>query len=293
MFSRHTAGGLLAHIAGRAAIFAEPAAYVALFTTAPSADDGTGAVEAAGGSYARVATSAASWNAATAPPPLIANAAAITFQTAAAAWGTVVAAGLYDAASGGNLLFWDWLGAHAWKPCTISAGAPAVIDLPAHGYAAGETVVFSTVFGGTAPGFSQANLSGLLAVAAPVTADTFTLTNAGTAVATTTTGNGFLRRVVPLTVPAGVFVNFRAARLVLMMGNAVPAALAARASGFAGARGAVAATAALFGRAQSSGAGRAAAATTGAPTGFVLGTGTSATDALGTGTGPTDELGVL
>lgn len=151
MFSRYAAGGLLQHIAGRAAIFAEPTAYVALFTTAPTADDGTGAVEVSGGGYARVATSAASWGAATAPPPLIANGAAIVFPTATADWGTIVAAGLYDAASGGNLLFWDWLGACAWRPVTVSAADPAVFSLPAHGLAAGATVAFTAVFGGTAP----------------------------------------------------------------------------------------------------------------------------------------------
>lgn len=151
MFSRHTAGGLLQHVAGYQAIFAEPTAYVALFTTAPTADDGTGAVEVSGGGYARVATSAASWGAASASPPLIANGAAIVFPTATAGWGTIVAAGLYDAASGGNLLFWDWLGACAWRPVTVSAADPAVFSLPAHGLAAGATVVFTAVFGGTAP----------------------------------------------------------------------------------------------------------------------------------------------
>jgi hypothetical protein len=310
MFSRYAAGGLLAHIAGRQAIFAEPTAHLALFTTAPSNDSGAGAVEVSGGSYARVATSAGSWNAATAPPPLIANAAAITFPTATADWGTVVAAGLYDAATGGNLLFWDWLGNHAWEPCTISAASPAILDLPAHGYAAGETVVFSTVFGGTVPSFSQASLSGLLVVAAPVANDTFGVTNGGTAVDTSGTGNGMLRRVVPLTVPAGVFVNFRPSALVLMMGNSIPAALFARGAGFSGARGGIGApaalaarsgaaglarggmsgTAALTGRSGAIGTGQASNAGGGA--GFILGTGTSSTDALGTGTGSSDLLGV-
>jgi hypothetical protein len=309
MFSRHTAGGLLAHIAGRAPIFAEPTAYVALFTTAPSDDSGAGAIEVSGGAYARVATSAASWNAAVAPPPLIANAAAITFPTATASWGTIVAAALYDAASGGNLLFWDWLGAHLWKPCTISAASPAVLDLPAHACAAGENVVFSTAFGGTVPAFSQSNLSGLLTVAAPVASDTFGVTNAGTAVDTSGTGNGMLRRVVPLTVPAGVFVNFRPSALVLMMGNSIPAALFARGGAFSGARGGMAALAALAARSGASGLARGGVSGTAALTGhsgaigpahgsatasggagFVLGTGP--TDALGTGTGPTDTLGV-
>ena len=101
MFARRTAEGILQHITGQAAIFAEPTAYVALFTTAPSDDAGSGAVEVSGGSYARVATSAATWNAASTgtDPTTIANAAAITFATASASWGSVVALGLYDAAT--------------------------------------------------------------------------------------------------------------------------------------------------------------------------------------------------
>lgn len=151
MFSRHAAAGLLGHVTGRAPIFAEPTAYLALFTVAPADDSGTGAVEVGGGGYARQATSPLTWNAASAPPPLIANAAPIVFPTATASWGTIVAAGLYDAPTGGNLLFWDWLGRDAWKPVTVSAAAPAVFQLPEHEYAAGDELAFTAVFGGTAP----------------------------------------------------------------------------------------------------------------------------------------------
>jgi len=114
---------------------------------------GTGAVEVSGGSYARVATASATWNAAStgADPTTISNAATITFATATASWGNVVAFGLYDALTSGNLLAWDWLGNYQWLPCTISSASPGVITAHAHGYAAADPVVYTTVFGGTAP----------------------------------------------------------------------------------------------------------------------------------------------
>lgn len=85
--------------------------YVSLFSTAPALD-GTGGTEISGGGYARatVAQGSASWNAQagggiSGTAEYITNNAAITFPTATADWGTVVAAGIYDAATSGNLLY--------------------------------------------------------------------------------------------------------------------------------------------------------------------------------------------
>jgi hypothetical protein len=135
-------------------------------------------------------------------------------NTNSASWGTVTSFGLYDAATSGNLLAWDWLGNYQWLPCTISSASPGVITAHAHGYSAGDNAVFTTVFGGTAPTFSQSNLTGLLAVANPTT-DTFTVTNSGTAVNTSATGDGMVRKVVTQSVPAGVQPSFAAGALVL------------------------------------------------------------------------------
>jgi hypothetical protein len=89
-----------------------PATYVALFTTAP-ADDGTGGVEVSGGAYARQQVfesgnaSTPRWNAAVADGAgfLVDNEHDINYPQATADWGTVVAFGIYDAVTGGNLLF--------------------------------------------------------------------------------------------------------------------------------------------------------------------------------------------
>jgi hypothetical protein len=74
--------------------------YVGLFTTAPT--DAGGGTEVSGGSYARqsVTLSAASGGSTS-------NSADITFPTATADWGTIVAAGIFDASTAGNLLAWN------------------------------------------------------------------------------------------------------------------------------------------------------------------------------------------
>lgn len=77
--------------------------YVALFTAAPN--DAGGGTEVAGGSYARVGVSTTGGFNAPTTGGLSDNAADITFPTPTAAWGTVTHIGVFDAATGGNLLF--------------------------------------------------------------------------------------------------------------------------------------------------------------------------------------------
>lgn len=84
-----------------------PTNYVGLFTAAPT--DAGGGTEVSGGSYARVATTGATWNAASGNPASATNAATITFPTASASWGTVTHFGEFDAATAGNLLRWGAL----------------------------------------------------------------------------------------------------------------------------------------------------------------------------------------
>jgi len=72
--------------------------YVGLFTTTLTAA-GTG-TEVSGGSYARTAvTIGAPSSGATS------NSANVVFPTATASWGTVTYMGIYDALTGGNLLY--------------------------------------------------------------------------------------------------------------------------------------------------------------------------------------------
>jgi hypothetical protein len=94
---------------------------VALFTVTPS--DSGGGTEVTGGSYARVQRDPldANWTGASSTDGLTDNAAAITFPTPTANWGTVVAFGIFDATSGGNLLVWGPITPNK----TINNGDPA------------------------------------------------------------------------------------------------------------------------------------------------------------------------
>lgn len=130
-FSNYAAQALLNYMFGKTSNFdTQPTIYVALFTTTPG-EDGTGGVEVSGGAYARVATAAGDWNAATsADPSVVSNANAVTFPTATGAWGDVISFGLYDASSGGNYLGGGALG---------TSKSPTTDDVPS--FAAGSLEV--------------------------------------------------------------------------------------------------------------------------------------------------------
>lgn len=77
--------------------------YAALFTVAPTVSGG--GTEVTGGSYARTAVTFG------APASGVStNSAPVNFPAATAPWGTVVAVGIFDASTGGNLLYFGTLG---------------------------------------------------------------------------------------------------------------------------------------------------------------------------------------
>lgn len=98
---------LIDHTTGKTS-YTMPSVWVGLYTAAPT--DAGGGTEVSGGSYARKSTAGADWTAASGNPASASNAAAITFVTATASWGTVTHFGLFDAATAGNLLRWGVLG---------------------------------------------------------------------------------------------------------------------------------------------------------------------------------------
>jgi hypothetical protein len=144
-------------------------------------------------------------------PSSVTNGAVITYPAATANWGTVIAWGLYDASSAGDFLWWDYLGNYNWLPATVTAGSPGVITAHAHGYNNGDSVVFSTEYGGTAPTFSSGSYSGLLTVAGSAT-DTFDISG----VNTSTSGDGMVRKVTQQIIPANVTASFAASSFTLM-----------------------------------------------------------------------------
>lgn len=213
-FTDRTSQGILAHIVGKTSLFTLPTVFVALFTAVGS-DAGTGFTEVSGGSYARVATAAGDWGSASgSAPSQISNASTLSFPTSTGSWGSIIAFGLYDASTSGNLLCWDYFGNYGWLPATVSAASAAVITAKAHGYIAGDLVIWSIEYGGVNPTFSQSNFTGPLTVASPTT-DTFTTTNGATAVNTSATGNGMVRKLAAQTIGSGASAAFPPGSLII------------------------------------------------------------------------------
>lgn len=95
---------VLDSVLGNQSFPANSTVYVALFTITPS--DAGGGTEVTGGSYARVAVANNLTNFPAASGGSKSNGTDVTFVEATANWGTIVAFGIFDAASGGNLLYW-------------------------------------------------------------------------------------------------------------------------------------------------------------------------------------------
>lgn len=96
--------------------------YIALYTAAPS--DSGGGTEVSGNAYARVAVTCNTTNwSAPGVGGSTSNSVAITFPTATGSWGSIVAIGILDASSGGNLLIWL-----TQSSTTVSSGQTAKFD---------------------------------------------------------------------------------------------------------------------------------------------------------------------
>jgi hypothetical protein len=98
-FTDYLEAKLLDHVLTNTSYTSPTTVYVGLFTVAPT--DSTAGTEVSGGSYARqdASFSAAVGGATTTD-------ADITFPQATADWGTVVAVGIHDALTSGNLLMY-------------------------------------------------------------------------------------------------------------------------------------------------------------------------------------------
>lgn len=120
--SNYAEAKILQHSVG-AATWSPVTAYVGLFTTAPddtatASNNGTYTGEVSGNGYARQTTTWGSPSYSSAATT-ISNSAAITFPTATGgAWGSIVAVGIFDAATGGNLIWWGTL----LSPKTVGLG---------------------------------------------------------------------------------------------------------------------------------------------------------------------------
>jgi|TARA_B100001093_G_scaffold449866_1_gene456307 hypothetical protein len=98
-FSDYLENKVLEHVFENSAYTAPSTLYAALFTVAPS--DTGGGTEVSGGGYVR---KTAAFTVSGTNPTTATNGSAIEYPTATAGYGTVVAVGVFDASSSGNLL---------------------------------------------------------------------------------------------------------------------------------------------------------------------------------------------
>jgi hypothetical protein len=98
---------VLDHVLGKTTFTGPTTLYLSLFTVAPS--DAGGGTEVTGGSYDRcdITNNTTNFpNATGTSPTTKASGVSFAFAAATADWGTIVAWGLHDANTAGNLLWW-------------------------------------------------------------------------------------------------------------------------------------------------------------------------------------------
>jgi hypothetical protein len=110
---------LLDHVLGNAVYEAPATIYIALYTVAPT--DAGGGTEVSGGSYVRLAVTNNATNFPAAEGGAKSNGTEFVFITATASWGEIIAFGLFDAVSGGNMLYWGDI----TVPKTVDSGDTA------------------------------------------------------------------------------------------------------------------------------------------------------------------------
>ncbi len=111
-FTDYLEDALLKHVFTNTAYTSPTTVYAALFTVAPS--DTGGGTEVSGGAYARQSMAFSVSGTGT----LATNSAAVEYPTATANYGTVVAVGIFDASTSGNLLAY----ANLTTSKTVSSG---------------------------------------------------------------------------------------------------------------------------------------------------------------------------
>lgn len=152
-------------------------------------------------------------------PSTINNGSVITFPQATVSWGTVIAFGLYDAATVGNLLAWDFLGNFSWLPFETPTGSNPTFSVKANGYSSNDPIVFTAEYGGTLPSASTGTFTGytVLFVATPATdaINVDTTTGPSTPVVLTSSGSGMVRKIVQQAIAANVTASFAATTLTI------------------------------------------------------------------------------
>jgi hypothetical protein len=153
-------------------------------------------------------------------PSSLTNGAAINFAAATANWGTVIAFGLYDASSSGNLLAWDFLGNFNWLPFEVASGSGPTWNVKGNGYSSNDPVILTAEYGGTLPSASTGTFTGYNVnyVASPAT-DTIqidTVSGPATPCVLTSSGSGMIRKITQQSIPSGVTASFSGSTLTVV-----------------------------------------------------------------------------
>ena len=140
---------------------------------------------------------------------LISGSAVPTTNTAS--WGNILGVGLWDASTGGDLLYSGWLGNAKYWPFTATTSGNLIsaygITAGTTGFANGVNVIFSEGFGGTAPTGLALNT---LYTVSNLSSDTFTV-----GATLTANGSGNVRMVVPQTMVPNNRLQINAGEMIL------------------------------------------------------------------------------
>lgn len=152
-------------------------------------------------------------------PSTIANGSIVTFAQATASWGTVIAFGLYDASTSGNLLAWDFIGNFSWLPFEVPTGSNPSFSVKGNGFLSNDPLVFTQEYGGSLPSASTGTFTGynILFAASPTTDATNvdTVSGPSTPVVLTSSGSGMVRKITQQPVAINVTVTFPANSLTI------------------------------------------------------------------------------
>jgi hypothetical protein len=159
-------------------------------------------------------------SAGTAPATAVNNSIVGFAAATGAGFGTVIAFGLFDAATVGNLMLWDFMGNFNWLPFENPTGSN-LLTVKGNAYVSNDPIVFTAEYGGTLPTMSTGTFTGytinFVATPATDTINVDTTTGPATPIVLTSSGSGMVRKIVQQSIPAGVTASFAAATLTLTL----------------------------------------------------------------------------
>jgi len=194
--------------------YTQPATvHLAAYSVKPALD-GTGGTELTGGSapgYARVAVTFAAPSAGAGD-----NSAQIDLpaNSSGSNWPEIVAWGICDASSGGNILNTDFFIAPNTRTPFTAVASTEIFTAPGHSFANGDKVVLKA-----ASGLPSGVTADTIYYVISVSGNTFqlSLTNGGAAINITTDGDGEIMKVVTHVVPAAGNLKINAGDLDIIL----------------------------------------------------------------------------